>query len=57
MLANSASDTEEQWRVYAQARLSRDSRFDGRFFVAVKSTGIFCRPICPAKLPLEKNVE
>ena len=57
MLANSASDTEEKLRVYAQARLSRDSRFDGRFFVAVKSTGIFCRPICPAKLPLEKNVE
>ena len=42
---------------YQQARLSRDRRFDGRFFVAVKTTGIFCRPICPATLPLEKNVE
>lgn len=42
--------------VYAKARLSRDARFDGRFFVAVKTTGIFCRPICPAKLPAEKNV-
>ena len=39
------------------ARLSRDSRFDGRFFVAVKTTGIFCRPICPANLPHEANVE
>lgn len=43
-------------QMYAQARLSRDRRFDGRFFVAVRSTGIFCRPICPARLPLEKNV-
>ncbi|MCF2947524.1 helix-turn-helix domain-containing protein [Paraglaciecola aquimarina] len=42
---------------YQQARLSRDPRFDGKFFVAVKTTHIFCRPICPANLPLEKNVE
>ncbi len=34
---------------------SRDRRFDGRFFVAVKSTGIYCRPICPAPTPLRKN--
>lgn len=46
----------EKLQMYAQARMSRDRRFDGRFFVAVTSTGIFCRPICPAKLPLEKNV-
>ena len=39
-----------------KARLSRDPRFDGTFFVAVKTTGIFCRPICPAKLPNEENV-
>ncbi len=39
------------------ARMARDSRFDGRFFVAVKTTGIFCRPICPANLPKEENVE
>lgn len=39
-----------------QARLARDARFDGRFFVAVKSTGIYCRPICPATPPLERNV-
>lgn len=43
--------------VYQQARLTRDRRFDGQFFVAVKTTNIFCRPICPANLPLEKNVE
>ncbi len=40
-----------------QARLSRDPRFDGRFFIAVKSTGIFCRTICPARMPKEENVE
>lgn len=42
---------------YQQARLSRDARFDGQFFVAVKTTGIFCRPICPAPAPKEHNVE
>jgi AraC family transcriptional regulator of adaptative response / DNA-3-methyladenine glycosylase II len=39
-----------------QARLARDSRFDGEFFIAVKTTGIYCRPICPAGPPAEKNV-
>lgn len=34
---------------------SRDSRFDGRFFVAVKTTGVYCRPICPAPTPKRKN--
>lgn len=40
-----------------QARLARDRRYDGLFFTAVKTTGIFCRSICPAPPPLEKNVE
>ena len=40
-----------------RARLARDKRFDGRFYTAVKTTGIFCRPICPARPPLERNVE
>lgn len=34
---------------------SRDPRFDGVFFVGVTSTGIYCRPICPAKTPQQKN--
>lgn len=38
------------------ARLSRDMRFDGEFFLAVKTTGIYCRPVCPARPPAEKNV-
>jgi AraC family transcriptional regulator, regulatory protein of adaptative response / DNA-3-methyladenine glycosylase II len=39
-----------------QARLSRDHRFDGMFYIAVKSTGIYCRPICPARAPAEHQV-
>lgn len=39
-----------------QARLARDPRFDGEFFLAVRTTGIYCRPICPARAPAEKNV-
>lgn len=39
-----------------RARLSRDARFDGRFFVGVLTTGIYCRPICPARMPKEENV-
>lgn len=39
------------------ARFSRDARFDGKFFVAVRTTGIFCRPVCPARPPKEENVD
>jgi len=44
------------WQVCSRARLSRDARFDGRFFVGVLSTRIYCRPICPAPTAKEKNV-
>ena len=37
------------------ALTSRDSRFDGVFYVGVVSTGIYCRPVCPVKAPLAKN--
>ena len=39
-----------------RALSTRDSRFDGRLFTAVKTTGIYCRPICPAKTPKRENV-
>jgi AraC family transcriptional regulator of adaptative response / DNA-3-methyladenine glycosylase II len=39
-----------------RARLSRDPRFDGEFFIGVHTTGIYCRPICPVRPPAEKNV-
>nr|WP_205830001.1 Ada metal-binding domain-containing protein [Microbispora sp. CL1-1] len=35
---------------------ARDSRFDGRFYTAVTTTGIYCRPICPARTPARGNV-
>jgi AraC family transcriptional regulator of adaptative response / DNA-3-methyladenine glycosylase II len=38
-----------------RARLARDPAYDGRFFTAVRTTGIYCRPVCPAK-PRSENV-
>ncbi len=35
---------------------SRDARFDGKIFTGVKTTGIYCRPVCPARMPMSKNV-
>lgn len=43
-------------RICERARLSRDARFDGLFFTAVASTGIYCRPVCPAPAPRAANV-
>lgn len=40
---------------YYRAVVQRDSRFDGKFFIGVKTTGIYCRPICPAQ-PARKNM-
>jgi AraC family transcriptional regulator, regulatory protein of adaptative response / DNA-3-methyladenine glycosylase II len=39
-----------------RALLTRDARFDGRFFTAVRTTGIYCRPICPARPPKLENI-
>lgn len=39
-----------------RALSARDSRFDGQFFVTVATTGIYCRPSCPAQTPLARNV-
>jgi AraC family transcriptional regulator of adaptative response / DNA-3-methyladenine glycosylase II len=39
-----------------RARISRDPRFDGKFFIAVTSTGIYCRPICPSRCAKRANV-
>src|SRR5688572_10321109 len=46
--------TEESTALY-NAYSARDPRFDGVFFIGVTSTGIYCRPICPAKTPKAKN--
>jgi len=42
--------------VLDRARRSRDARFDGKFFIAVTSTRIYCRSICPAKTSKDANV-
>src|SRR6202165_3336617 len=39
-----------------RARISRGPRFDGKFYVAVTSTGIYCRPICPSRYAKRSNV-
>jgi AraC family transcriptional regulator, regulatory protein of adaptative response / DNA-3-methyladenine glycosylase II len=39
-----------------RARISRDPRFDGKFFIAVTTTGIYCRPICPSPRSKKVNV-
>lgn len=36
---------------------TRDKRFDGQFVYAVRTTGVYCRPSCPSRLPLRRNVE
>ncbi|MEY4551515.1 MAG: hypothetical protein RL685_7710 [Pseudomonadota bacterium] len=38
-----------------RALLTRDARFDGRLFVGVTSTGVYCRPTCPARTPRQEN--
>jgi AraC family transcriptional regulator of adaptative response/methylated-DNA-[protein]-cysteine methyltransferase len=48
-----ASAAEKFWR----ATVARDARADGTFVLAVKSTHIYCRPSCPARRPLRRNVE
>ncbi len=40
-----------------QALVARDASYDGIFFVGVRSTGIFCRPVCPARKPMRRNVD
>ena len=42
--------------ICSRARLARDARFDGKFFIAVLTTRIYCRPICPARTCKERNV-
>jgi AraC family transcriptional regulator of adaptative response / DNA-3-methyladenine glycosylase II len=48
--------TELDRKVCDRARRSRDARFDGKFFIAVTSTKIYCRPICPARSPKDENI-
>ena len=40
-----------------QALVNKDSQFEGIFYAAIKTTGIFCRPTCTARKPKPENVE
>src|SRR5262245_53368870 len=52
--ARAMVDTDaERWR----AVLSRAAGADGRFFYAVRTTGVYCRPTCPSRRPRRENVE
>ncbi|HKA97269.1 MAG TPA: Ada metal-binding domain-containing protein, partial [Streptosporangiaceae bacterium] len=44
------------FEVCYRAVAARDARFDGRFFTGVTSTGVYCRPICPARTPARRNM-
>src|SRR5947208_9500307 len=50
---NTMPPTTEMTRAY----LEKDASYNGLFFLGVRTTGIFCRPTCPARKPLPKNVE
>lgn len=41
--------------IWYEAFRRKDARFDGQFFVGVKSTGVYCRPVCKARLPKPEN--
>ncbi|MES2915543.1 MAG: Ada metal-binding domain-containing protein [Pseudomonadota bacterium] len=43
--------------VLYESLAARDGRFDGRAFVCVRTTGIFCRMTCPSRTPLRRNAE
>ena len=46
-------DTFDSWE---QAWVRRDPAYDGRFFVGVRTTGVYCRCVCPVRLPFRRNV-
>jgi AraC family transcriptional regulator, regulatory protein of adaptative response / methylated-DNA-[protein]-cysteine methyltransferase len=53
MISHSLPSTEEMY----DALVHRDASYEGQFIVGVRTTGIFCRPTCPARKPARKNVE
>jgi AraC family transcriptional regulator, regulatory protein of adaptative response / methylated-DNA-[protein]-cysteine methyltransferase len=56
LLVQEMTSTNDKQERFWQAVQSRDSQFDGRFVFAVSSTGIYCRPSCPARRPRRENV-
>jgi AraC family transcriptional regulator, regulatory protein of adaptative response / DNA-3-methyladenine glycosylase II len=56
VVTRAAPKTRSPDDVRYEALLSRDARYDGVFFVAVTTTGIYCRPICPVRTPMRSRV-
>jgi len=56
MASGDHSRDENNQSLYWQAVLARDARQDGNFVFAVSSTGVYCRPSCPARRPRRENV-
>jgi AraC family transcriptional regulator, regulatory protein of adaptative response / DNA-3-methyladenine glycosylase II len=52
-----AQDMNLDWKICSRARLSRDPRFDGKFFIGVIGSRVYCRSICPAPTAKEKNCQ
>jgi len=48
---------ELNFEVMYKAILEKNKKFEGIFFTAVKTTGIFCRPSCTARKPKKENIE
>ncbi len=46
----------DQVTTFERAWLARDPAFDGRFFVGVRTTGVYCRCVCPVRLPFRRNI-
>lgn len=51
-----AADPDLDFALCERVRYARDPAFDGVIFIAVKSTRIYCRPVCPVRQPLSRNV-
>ena len=44
-------------KIWEEAWRCRDRAFDGRFFIGVRTTGVYCRCVCPVRLPFRRNIE
>lgn len=49
--------TADEEALFERAWLRRDPAFDGRFFIGVRTTGVYCRCVCPVRLPYRRNIE
>jgi len=56
IMENLNNSTVPDFETCNKARLSKDTAYDGVFFIAVKTTRIYCRPVCPAPSPKTSNI-